>query len=201
MTKKIDKRQLIIDSAREILKTKNFQGMKTLEIAKKAKIAEGSLYKYFKNKDAIFVAIVEDFLTTFNNKVEATISEDYSIYKNMNLFIDNIYNALSLTGKDFYSLYLKAFSEIDKVEVHTIISTYTHDSTDILTKVLIWEFPNATRDQKIIFIDSIWGIIRGAAERELLNIQDLNRDSLESSVNHIIKMVHNLQEERNEKIV
>ncbi|MCK5780342.1 MAG: TetR/AcrR family transcriptional regulator [Psychrilyobacter sp.] len=201
MTKKIDKRQLIIDSAREILKTKNFQGMKTLEIAKKAKIAEGSLYKYFKNKDAIFVAIVEDFLTTFNNKVEATISEDYSIYKNMNLFIDNIYNALSLTGKDFYSLYLKAFSEIDKVEVHTIISTYTHDSIDILTKVLIWEFPNATRDQKIIFIDSIWGIIRGAAERELLNIQDLNRDSLESSVNHIIKMVHNLQEERNEKIV
>jgi len=199
--KKIDKRQLIITSACEILKTKNFQGIRTIDIAKKAKIAEGSLYKYFKNKDAIFIAIVDDFLTTFSKKIEIGINKEYTIYRNMELFLDNVYDSLTRTGKDFYSLFLKAFSEIDRPEIYTIISAYVDSSAKILRDILMWSFPNATRDQKVIFVDCIWGIIRGSAERELLNIEVLDREFLGFSVNNVIKFIENLQEEQNEKIV
>ena len=56
---KEDKYELIINSAIELLQTENYQNMKTATIAKGAGIAEGTIYRYFKNKKEIFEEVLK----------------------------------------------------------------------------------------------------------------------------------------------
>ena len=67
---KEDKYELIINSAIELLQTENYQNMKTATIAKGAGIAEGTIYRYFKNKKEIFEEVIDitsDFRDSITN--------------------------------------------------------------------------------------------------------------------------------------
>lgn len=189
--KKQDKKELIVLAAIELLRTKNYQGMKTLEIAKKANIAEGTLYRYFKNKDAIFVAIVKYFLDDFLEKTLQNIEPENEFQDNLKLLVDNICNVLE-TGKGFYKLYLKAFSEIEKEEVYEIIKSHTIKLTLVLEKVLEWSNLKYTDAEKTIFVDCIWGIIKASSERDILNIEKINKEKILFSISYIGKMIQKL---------
>lgn len=57
MSKKEIKRQLIIQSAIEIFSKNGFQNSSISEIARRANVAEGTIYQYFKNKEDLFFSI------------------------------------------------------------------------------------------------------------------------------------------------
>jgi len=57
MSKKDIKRQLIIQSAIEIFSKNGFQNSSISEIARRANVAEGTIYQYFKNKEDLFFSI------------------------------------------------------------------------------------------------------------------------------------------------
>jgi TetR/AcrR family fatty acid metabolism transcriptional regulator len=189
--KKQDKKELIVLAAVELLRAKNYQGMKTLEIAKKANIAEGTLYRYFKNKDAIFVAIVEYFLNSFLEKTFQNIEPNNQFQDNLELLVDNVCDVLE-TGKDFYKLYLKAFSEIEKEEVCEIIKSHTIESNKALEKILEWSDSEYTDTEKLIFVDCVWGVIKASSERDILNIEKINREKILFSISYIGKMIQKL---------
>lgn len=52
------RRQHILDAAIEVIAEQGFQRTKIKQIAARAGIADGTIYNYFKNKDAIFMAIM-----------------------------------------------------------------------------------------------------------------------------------------------
>lgn len=189
--KKQDKKEIIVLAAVELLRTKNYQGMKTLEIAKKANMAEGTLYRYFKNKDAIFVAIVDFFLETFLEKTFEGVDSTKSFEKNLELLVENICDVLE-TGKDFYKLYLKAFSEIEKEEVCEVISGYTIKSTDSLKEIVGWSDSRYTDREKLLFSDCVWGVMRATFEREILGVEKINKENLYFSISSIGKMIQKL---------
>ncbi|MGB6128657.1 MAG: TetR/AcrR family transcriptional regulator [Psychrilyobacter sp.] len=189
--KKQDKKELIVLAAIELLRTKNYQGMKTLEIAKKANMAEGTLYRYFKNKDAIFASIVKHFLDSFLEKAFKNIEPENEFQDNLKLLIDNICDVLE-TGKDFYKLYLKAFSEIEKEEVCEIIKVHTIKLTKALGKILEWTNYKYTDAEKLIFVDCIWGVIKASSERDILNIEKINKEKILFSISYIGKMIQKL---------
>ncbi len=189
--KKQDKKELIVLAAIELLRTKNYEGMKTLELATKANIAEGTLYRYFKNKDAIFVAIVEHFLNSFLEKTFQNIGPDNEFEDNLKFLVDNICDVLE-TGKDFYKLYLKAFSEIEKEEVCEIIKSHTIKSAKALEKILEWSNYRYTDAEKLIFVDCVWGVIKASSERDILNIEKINREKVLFSISYIGKMIQKL---------
>lgn len=57
MSKKIAKRQAIVQAAIEVFSIKSFRDSNIREIAKRANVAEGTIYKYFKDKEDLFFSI------------------------------------------------------------------------------------------------------------------------------------------------
>jgi len=57
MSKKIAKRQTIIEAAIEVFGKKSFRDSNISEIAQRAGVAEGTIYQYFKNKEDLFFSI------------------------------------------------------------------------------------------------------------------------------------------------
>jgi AcrR family transcriptional regulator len=57
-----DRRRQIMEAALPIFATKGFQGTTNRDIAHAAKIAPGLIYWYFKSKEDLFIAIVDEFM-------------------------------------------------------------------------------------------------------------------------------------------
>ncbi len=59
-TSRDDKRRRIIDAAVEVFAEKGFFGAKVSEVAKRADVADGTIYLYFKSKDDILISLFEE---------------------------------------------------------------------------------------------------------------------------------------------
>ncbi len=58
--RKKDKRRLILDAAVEVFASHGFHRSRVSDIAKKADIADGTLYLYFKSKEDVLISIFEE---------------------------------------------------------------------------------------------------------------------------------------------
>jgi TetR/AcrR family fatty acid metabolism transcriptional regulator len=70
MPKKKVKRQVIIDAAIEVFSRNGFQNSTISQIARKANVAEGTIYQYFKNKEDLFFSIPIDKTKEFYSELE-----------------------------------------------------------------------------------------------------------------------------------
>lgn len=68
------RKQQIIDAAIEVFSKKGFEGSTTKEIAKKAKVSEGTIFRYFKTKKDILIEILnilaEQTLSNFIERLD-----------------------------------------------------------------------------------------------------------------------------------
>ncbi len=65
------RRKQIVDAARTVFAVKGFNGATTKEIAREAGIAEGTIYRYFKTKKELLLAVVSDrALDEFATKIQ-----------------------------------------------------------------------------------------------------------------------------------
>ena len=70
MPKKKVKRQVIINAAVEVFSRNGFQDSTISQIARKANVAEGTIYQYFKNKEDLFFSIPIDKTKEFYGELE-----------------------------------------------------------------------------------------------------------------------------------
>jgi TetR/AcrR family fatty acid metabolism transcriptional regulator len=70
MSKKILRRESIIQAAIEVFSKKGFQAAGISEIAQRAGVADGTIYQYFKNKEDLFFSIPVEKTNEFRSKVE-----------------------------------------------------------------------------------------------------------------------------------
>jgi TetR/AcrR family fatty acid metabolism transcriptional regulator len=70
MSKKIAKRQTIIQAAIEVFGKKSFRDSNISEIARRANVAEGTIYQYFKNKEDLFFSIPIEKTREFCGELE-----------------------------------------------------------------------------------------------------------------------------------
>jgi TetR/AcrR family transcriptional regulator, fatty acid metabolism regulator protein len=70
MPKKKVKRQVIIDAAIEVFSRNGFQSSTISQIARRANVAEGTIYQYFKNKEDLFFSIPIDKTKEFYNELD-----------------------------------------------------------------------------------------------------------------------------------
>jgi len=92
--KKYSRKQQILQAASEVFRNNNFQSAYISNIAKKANLAEETIYHYFKNKEDIFFSILAQ-------KTEAFCEE-------LNLQLQGIHDSLNKLRK-FTWLYLYHF--------------------------------------------------------------------------------------------
>jgi len=70
MNKKATRRQQILQAAIEIFGRSNFDDTSISEIARRAGVAEGTIYQYFKNKQDLFFSIPREKTKTFSAQLD-----------------------------------------------------------------------------------------------------------------------------------
>ena len=79
-------RQKILDAALKVFSQNGYNASTIKQIAKKAKVAEGTIYLYFKNKKELLLNLVEHpFISSFKELMENLTLEDD--YKNLKIIL------------------------------------------------------------------------------------------------------------------
>jgi TetR/AcrR family transcriptional regulator, fatty acid metabolism regulator protein len=72
---RVDKRDRIIDAAVEVFADKGFRAARISDIARKAGVADGTIYLYFKNKEDLLLVIFEEKMALLLEMLQATLAE------------------------------------------------------------------------------------------------------------------------------
>lgn len=76
-------RQSLINAARQIMSEKGVDGATMLEIAQRADVGAGTVYNYFRSKDELAVAVLEEIMESLAHRIEAvtnTFSDPAQVY-------------------------------------------------------------------------------------------------------------------------
>ena len=92
-TNDIEKKKIIIDAALKLFSKKGYTKARMTDIAKEAKMSYGSLYHYYKNKDAIFETIVEDWWAKLFSELASIKGSKLPIRNTLEKFIRFLLNA------------------------------------------------------------------------------------------------------------
>ena len=82
MNKERPKYRQIIEAAVEVIADNGFHASQVSKIAKKANVADGTIYLYFKNKEDILISVFREKMGTFIEKTVDAISKDTTAKKN-----------------------------------------------------------------------------------------------------------------------
>jgi TetR/AcrR family fatty acid metabolism transcriptional regulator len=118
--KKNRKRQAIIDAAIETFANKGFHKTKISDIAKKAGVADGTVYLYFENKDDLLVR-------SFDELIAGKLNELKSMFEKEDTYVTRLVK--------FFDYHVKLFTE--KPYIARFMSIELRQSTEFYRK-----FPN-----------------------------------------------------------
>ena len=76
--KKAESRRRILEAARGVFFREGFMAANLDEVAEKAGVAKGTLYRYFESKAELYVAVLAHNGAIFEQKIRATISPELS---------------------------------------------------------------------------------------------------------------------------
>jgi TetR/AcrR family fatty acid metabolism transcriptional regulator len=88
-TKSNEKYYRIINAATKIFAKKGFYQAKVAEIAREAKVADGTIYLYFENKDSILISLFEEQMRRVLNNMREEISKETDAVKKIEKFALN----------------------------------------------------------------------------------------------------------------
>jgi len=117
--KRTEVRNRIITAAGEVFKTNGFQASSISAIAKKAKVADGTIYLYFKNKEELFIVVLdlmmEDILDNVHDQVKRVDNPIEKILKFYDVIIESFTNN--------HSFAKMAILEVNQVKKGILVST------------------------------------------------------------------------------
>lgn len=87
--KSIDKHKKIIRAATKVFAKKGFFNARISDIAKEAKIADGTIYLYFKNKFDILISVFEQEMGKLIDQIADLLAEETDPQKKLDIFILN----------------------------------------------------------------------------------------------------------------
>ena len=82
-----EKYQKIIQAATKVFAQKGFYNSKVADVAKEAKVADGTIYLYFKNKDDLLISIFENSMDTFSGELQKIVEGVSDPFEKLRLFI------------------------------------------------------------------------------------------------------------------
>ena len=71
---KLERRRAILDAARELFEQAPYSEISMLDMAEHAKLAKGTLYLYFKTKEELFLALLEQELDSWFDEMDAWLA-------------------------------------------------------------------------------------------------------------------------------
>lgn len=70
---KLERRQVLIDKAWMLFQTQTYEQINIIDVAQSANLAKGTVYLYFKTKEALFMAVLIDQFTRWFDSVDEAL--------------------------------------------------------------------------------------------------------------------------------
>lgn len=169
--------EAIVETAADLLVDVGYHNMSTNKIAESADVSVGSIYQYFPNKEAIVLAVIENFaerqyeiLADGLEKVQGIQLED-AIRK----IVDNMLQA----KRDDPELSRVLFEQLPPIGQHDVMHEWTSRAADLLRNALEARDENfrpADLDMAaFVLVNGVHGVVQGTASNwpELLDDQRL----------------------------
>ncbi len=87
---RLARRQEILRAAREVFAAKGLHAATLDEIAERADFAKGTLYGYFKNKDDLFLSMLEEEIKNFGHTLRSVLSQRRPPVETIGLMVETI---------------------------------------------------------------------------------------------------------------
>ena len=82
-----DKRERILKAATKIFAKKGFYNAKVTEIAKKAHVADGTIYLYFESKDDLLIALFDEQMVPIIKRIRRGVKKETTAIDKLRRFI------------------------------------------------------------------------------------------------------------------
>lgn len=92
--KSLDKHRKIIVAATKVFAKKGFFNARISDIAKEAKVADGTIYLYFNNKFDILISVLEEEIGKIIEQIEQAIAQETDPEKMLTIFIEKHLSAM-----------------------------------------------------------------------------------------------------------
>lgn len=93
-------------SAMQLIVQKGYGGASISSIAKKAKVAEGYLYRFFKSKEELVISLLNSKLEQIADNVEEALKNSSSAEEIVSLIIKNIFHIAKKSKTDIKFMYV-----------------------------------------------------------------------------------------------
>ena len=70
-----ERKKLILEYAKRLFSRKGYYNTQISDIVDEAKIARGTVYQYFKNKDDIFITLIRDFYNDWEKYISVEMNK------------------------------------------------------------------------------------------------------------------------------
>ncbi|ARG16582.1 TetR family transcriptional regulator [Acinetobacter nosocomialis] len=176
-------KEAILQAARIHFAEVGFAKAKVSDIAKKANIANGTIYSYFKTKEELFEGVIEDILQQDLRLIRATdLQENQTVYSFLLEHLDKIVGTVEKSGRDGISrLVLKEgenFPNIKEIYFRRILSPYLVEFEKLIQIAIDRKeiAPVNTKEFSLLLIAPTWmGVLYNGM---LQNIETININNL-----------------------
>ncbi|MDQ0351199.1 TetR/AcrR family fatty acid metabolism transcriptional regulator [Alkalibacillus filiformis] len=128
------KYKLILDAAVEVIAENGYHHSQVSKIAKKAGVADGTIYLYFKNKEDILVSLFEEKMGQFVSKIKDEIEQidaaDQKLYKLIEMHFQQLSDDPSLAIVT--QLELRQSNKRLRLKINEVLKGYLTLMDDIL---------------------------------------------------------------------
>lgn len=129
-----ERKKQIINAAMKIFAEKGFQGTKTKDIAKAAGISEAMIFKFFKNKEDLYKAIISSTVKDHSREISLLQSKASNL---PTVLKDFVLHVIELNEKDPTFTRLMLYSSLEEHEfAHNFMETHLLGETEEFTKAI-----------------------------------------------------------------
>lgn len=150
---KVETREKLLESAKELFSKKGYYETKISDIVEKSGVAQGTFYIYFKSKEEIFLELVKSLHLDLMERLEKYIKIEkdcQSLIKDfVKEFLTEVYNNREIAeiffsqlfglNQEFKKLYLKKISDIQNL-IFKVVNRYFSDEESQILSTLILGF-------------------------------------------------------------
>ncbi|MGD1118802.1 MAG: TetR/AcrR family transcriptional regulator [Dehalococcoidales bacterium] len=158
-----ESRQHILDRAAEVFASKGLANTKISDLAEAAGVSQGLLYKYFLDKDDIFIALLERAISGVNNYAQTAMNRTGTPLAKLHWLTEQVLRGMSEEPVYFrlvsqaLALSGRAFETLEKLE--TVVKILREL---IIKGQMVGEIAKRDPDQLVLlYLSSLYGLAAG----------------------------------------
>ena len=180
-------RQKIIEALTQLMRTRDFHSVTTAEIAQRAGVTEGLIYKYFSSKKDLLYQVLDDLFARFNETVLERIAGTSSAIQQLDIIIASSieYYAANRVFARILLLEVRNSQDYFTSEAYERVKTYARRIRDIIDQGIAKGEIKSDIDPQI-FRNVILGAIEHACLGEIIFSRKLDAQVVTQSISTIL---------------